>query len=123
MLSERYLDAARLALATFSIGFLLVIYSIAKCLWAVHAKLERSEISDKSKLSFTYFLHISETPAKDYFKKMGTIDKKAYDKELLIQTHILAKISTAKHTQFNEAILCFITGVAVAVLSIIFIII
>ena len=93
------------------LGYVLLIFGLAKCLRSLYATLRfKGEKLTEDQLSVTYFSHIFDTGKKNYEKKMAAMTEKKYLSELISQIYESAKIATSKHKNFNEAIVLFVLG-------------
>lgn len=119
-ITRKALDIDLTLALLITLAYFLLIYGLLKCLRSLYASLKvKGQSITEDQLSLTYFNHIKKMTAATYKAKMRALTKRTYEDELLSQIHVSAGIATNKHHHFNDALILFISGGALAFLSLI----
>lgn len=118
-IAENYLGIPPFVISITIIAYALIAYGLLKCVRSLYSRLRIKEQSiTEDQLSLTFFNHIQKIGLASYKKKMKSLTKKIYEDELLSQIHVSACIATTKHKHFNDALILFVSGSALAVIAI-----
>jgi len=97
-------------------GITLAGYSVYKSISAIIPQLNK----DKKRKSITYFGDIAKFNYQDFRKEIKEINIDKYEIELIEQIYTSSKIVALKHSQLRDAIFSFFCGMALLILSFIF---
>jgi hypothetical protein len=93
------------------IALVLIAFSIHKSTSAIRPRLNGGK-----KKSIIYFGHISSLDSESFKKEVKNTNQNDYEDQLIDQIYISSKIASRKHTQFRDALICFLGGLAVLVI-------